>query len=134
MMQAPSHILMVQKDSLSAFFEKNRKADNVSSYYTSYSSSSTNEYAFSNISSLIRKMSEARLNGMAEDPDWTTKHPDWNKVLLVPIQLKTQTSSSTTTISGMEHCVSIASTKLVGGSDNPFAPINVEVVYGKFKE
>lgn len=134
MMQVPSHILMVQKDSLSAFFEKNKKADNVSSYYTSYSSSSTNEYAFSNISSLIRKMSEARLNGMAEDPDWTTKHPDWNKVLLVPIQLKTQTSSATTTISGMEHCVSIASTKLVGGSDNPFAPINVEVVYGKFKE
>lgn len=130
----PANILMVQKDSLSAFFEKNKMADNVTSFYTSYSGGSTNEYTFSNISSLIRKMADARKLGMATDPDWTTKHPDWNKVLLVPIQLKTQTSSSSTTISGMEHCVGIASTKLVGGSDNPYAPINVEIVYGKFNQ
>ena len=138
MLQAPSYILMVQKDSLSTFFEKNKKADNVTSFYTSYLSSSgknaTNEYTFSNISSLIRKMSETRQAGMAEDRDWEAKHPDWNKVLLVPIQLKTQTSSLTTTVSAMEHCIGIASTKLVGGSENPYAPINVEVVYGKFNQ
>ena len=138
MLQAPSYILMVQKDSLSAFFEKNKKTDNITSFYTSYLSSNgqnaTNEYTFSNISSLIRKMSEARQSGMVEDPEWTTKHPDWNKVLLVPIQLKTQTSSSTTTISAMEHSIGVSSTKLVGGSENPYAPINVEVVYGKFNQ
>lgn len=131
---APSNILMVQKDSLSAFFEKNKMSDNVTSFYTSYTSGNTNEYTFSNISSLIRKMSEARKFGMAQDPEWTAKHPDWNKVLLVPIHLKTQTSSSTTTISGIEHNIGIASTKLVGGSDNPYAPINVEIVYGKFNQ
>ena len=130
--KAPSYLLMVQKDSLSTFFEKNKMANNVTSFYTSCNS--TNEYTFSNISSLIRKMSEARKFGMATDPDWTVKHPNWNKVLLVPIQLKTQTSSSTATISGMEHSVGIASTKLVGGSENPYAPINVEIVYGKFNQ
>ena len=136
-MQAPGYILMVQKDSLSSFFEKNRMADNVTSFYTSYLSSSgtntTNEYTFSNISSLLRKMAEAKKSGLISDPDWVAKHPDWNKVLLVPIQLKTQTSSVSTTVSALEHSVNIASTKLVGGSENPYAPINVEVVYGKFE-
>ena len=131
-LQVPPYILMVQKDSLSAFFEKNRQADNITSFYTT--SNSTNEYAFSNISSLIRKMAEARKFGMATDPEWTAKHPDWNKVLLVPIQLKTQNSSSTTVVSGMEHSVSVTSTRLVGGSENPYAPISVEIVYGKFNQ
>lgn len=132
-LQPPTYILMVQKDSLSAFFEKNKLADNASSFYTSYSSSS-NEYTFSNISSLIRKMAGEKQAGIATDAEWATKHPDWNKVLLVPIQLKTQGSSTATTVSGMEHSVGIASTKLVGGSDNPYAPINVEIVYGKFNQ
>ena len=128
----PSHILMVQKDSLSSFFENNKKADNATSFYTSYSS--TNEYTFTNISSLIEKMAATRRLGMAETPDWDTKHPDWNKVLLVPVQIKTQTSSTTTTVSAIEHSVSVVSTKLVGGSANPYAPINVDIVYGKFNQ
>ena len=135
-MRAPSYILMVQKDSLSTFFEKNKLADNVTSFYTSYSSgTTTNEYAFSNISSLVRKMAEARKLGMATDPEWTAKHPNWNKVLLVPIQLKTQNaSSSAATVSAMEHSVGISSTKLVGGSGNPYAPITIDIVYGKFNQ
>ena len=131
-MRAPSYVLMVQKDSLSTFFEKNKQADNVTSFYTG--NNSTNEYVFSNISSLVRKMADAKKSGMAADPDWTDKHPDWDKVLLVPIQLKTQTSSTTTTITGMEHNVSVASTKLVGGSNNPYAPITIDIVYGKFNQ
>ena len=128
----PSYILMVQKDSLSTFFEKNKMSDNVTSFYTS--TNSTNEYTFTNISSLIRKMAETRQVGMAADPEWTAKHPDWNKVLLVPIRLKTQTSGSSTSVSAMEHSVGISSTKLVGGSENPYAPISVDIVYGKFSQ
>ena len=136
--KAPTYILMVQKDSLSSFFEKNKKFDNITSFYTTYLSSSgnnaANEYTFSNISSLIRSMSEAKQSGMATDSDWMAKHPDWNKVLLVPIQLKTETSSASTTVSTVEHCMSVASTKLVGGSNNPYSPINIEIVYGKFNQ
>ena len=131
-LQVPSYILMVQKDSLSSFFEKNKKSDNITSFYTSQSS--TNEYTFSNISSLIEKMAAARKVGMADDPDWLVKHPDWNKVLLVPIQIKTQSSSLTSTISAMEHSVGVESTRLVGGSGNPYAPITVDIVYGKFNQ
>ena len=136
--KAPTYILMVQKDSLSSFFEKNKNYDNMTSFYTSYLSSNgsnaTNEYTFSNVSSLIRDMAEARQTGMAADPEWMAKHPDWNKVLLVPIQLKTESSSYSTTVLGVEHSLSIASTKLVGGSENPFAPITIDIVYGKFNQ
>jgi hypothetical protein len=64
-----------------------------------------------------------------------TLSPNWNKVFLVPVQLKwSSTSSTTATVTGIEHYVGIASTKLVGGSRNQHNPINLNIVYGKFKQ
>lgn len=136
----PSYMLMVPKDSLSVFFENKKAPDNQTTFYTTYLNSSskntTNQYTFSNISSLITKMAQARKAGLATDSRWEAQHPNWNKVLLVPIQIITSSSSSTVTsaASSFEHCVDIASTRLVGGSQNPFAPIQINIVYGKFNQ
>jgi len=132
----PPYILMLPVDSLSSFFEKKKLADNVTSYYATYAVSSgyANQYTFSNISNLITSMYQAKKAGGA---GWTTEHPNWNKVLLVPVQLKrstTTSSTSTTTVTGIEHYIGIASTKLVGGNQNPHDPIKLNIVYGKFKQ
>ena len=129
-LSVPPYVLMVPADSLNSFFEMKRLADNVLSYYTTYAvgSGSANQYTFSNISNLIKKMYDVKKAG-------GTLSPNWNKVFLVPVQLKwSSTSSTTATVTGIEHYVGIASTKLVGGSRNQHNPINLNIVYGKFKQ
>ena len=130
--QVPTSLLMVPKDSLHTFFEKSRNSDNLTTYTTNYNST-TNLYSFSNISSLVTMMHKQKIAGQKIDTNWSAHHPDWNKVVLVPIKLKTSTSSTnSTTITGYEHCLTIASTKLAGGSDNPYDPVRIKIVYGKF--
>ena len=132
----PPYVLMLPADSLTSFFEHKKLTDNIMSYYSSFSvaSGSANQYVFSNISNLVTAMEKARTEGTDRNPAWVTEHPNWNKVLLVPIQLKRTTTSSTTTVTGIEHYVGVASTKLVGGSNNTFSPIKLNIVYGKFNQ
>ena len=132
-LDTPVYLLMVQKDSLYSFFQRNKLPDNRLSYYTAYSASgaTSNSYTFNNISTLITSMYNAYKNGIAANPNWVARHPDWNKVVLVPISV---TSSSSSSITGVNHNMSITSTRLVGGSDNPNDPIQINVVYGQFKK
>ena len=119
-------ILMVQADSLTSFFEKKKNVDGKTAFLAQYNSSATqNVYTFTNISNLVTTMWNNLQRGMKADPDWKSKHPNWNKVLLVPV------NSST---SGIEHDMSLSSTRLVGGRDNPNDPVQVSVVYAKFTE
>lgn len=128
----PTNILMVQKDSLYSFFENKTMYD----YTTSFMGTlSTNVYAFSNIGNLITQMARQKAEGLKSDANWEAKHPDWNKVVLVPIATTTKTSYdsygySSTTISGIHNQMGLSSTKLVGGANSP---IEVKVVYAKFK-
>lgn len=127
-LNTPQALLMVQKDSLTNFFEKYKVNDNRSSYYTSFSSS-YNTYTFNNIASMISKIWHQKNEGLKNDPNWVANHPNWNKVLLVPITYSTSTSSSTPI--SIEHDMSLCSTRLIGG---PSSPIEIKVVYGKYKE
>lgn len=120
----PPTLLMIPKDSLHSFFESNKVPDYKLSYMASYSSS-TNTYTFSNISSLITALWNAKQLKTAQSPDW-------NKVVLVPVSYASSTSSSE--ITNVEHYMGLTSTRLVGGSTNSNQPIQVNVVYGKFKD
>lgn len=135
-LEVPPYVLMLPADSLTTFFEKKKLTDNITSYYTSFAVGSgySNQYSFSNISNLVTEMHRAKIAGQKADSNWTALHPNWNKVLLVPIQLKSSTTSSTTTVTGIEHYVGIVSTKLVGGSNNSFDPVKLNIVYGKFNQ
>jgi hypothetical protein len=74
--------------------------------------------------------------GLIEDPDWIKKHPDWNKVVLVPITTPTvsttntsSTTTTTTTTTAITHEIGLSSTQLVGGKNSP---IEIKVIYAKF--
>lgn len=126
----PSSVLMLPKDSLTTFFENKNVPDNKSAFLTTFQSA-TNTYEYTNISSIITLLWHARTQGLAANPNWEAEHPDWNKVLLVPVTYTTTSSSSSTPVS-MEHGMMLTSTRLVGGRDNPYDPITINVVYGKF--
>lgn len=136
----PSTILMVQKDSLQSFFEKSKLADSRTSYTASYSSTGTykNAYTFQNIANLVSAMYKNKGKG-----------ENWNKVVLVPVNVITTTQGYTTVISKINHDMSLASTRLIVGTDDPnkdytkdaktgkkvaSGPIQIKVIYSKFKE
>lgn len=136
----PSTILMVQKDSLQSFFEKSKLADNRTSYTASYSSTGTykNAYTFQNIANLVSAMYKNKGKG-----------ENWNKVVLVPVNIITTTQGYTTVISKINHDMSLASTRLIVGTDDSdkdyttdkktgkkvaSGPIRIKVIYSKFKE
>lgn len=136
----PSTILMVQKDSLQSFFEKSKLADNRTSYTASYSSTGTykNAYTFQNIANLVSAMYKNKGKG-----------ENWNKVVLVPVNVITTTQGYTTVISKINHDMSLVSTRLIVGTNDPdkdyttdkktgkkvaSGPIRIKVIYSKFKE
>ena len=127
----PSTILMVQKDSLQSFFEKSKLADNRTSYTASYSSTGTykNAYTFQNIANLVSAMYKNKGKG-----------ENWNKVVLVPVNVITTTQGYTTVISKINHDMALASTRLKRGvittdsNGKETSPIQIKVIYSKFKE
>ena len=124
---------MVQKDSLYSFFENKTMYDYTTSFMATLSS---NAYTFSNIGNLITQMARQKAEGLKSDAAWEAKHPDWNKVILVPVATTSKTSYdsygySTTVISDVHNQLGLSSTKLVGGANSP---IEVKVIYAKFKQ
>lgn len=125
----PSYVLMIPKDSIDSFFENGDVVNNRNSFYASYSSSTTNGYTFSNISNLITAMSKKK--GSSEN---------WNKAVLIPITVSTVVENNSTMISKMTHNMSLTSTRLVKGTNEttsdgkPASPIQIKVIYSKFKD
>lgn len=127
-LSAPSTLLMIPKDSLYTFFENGDNVDYKKSFIATYSSS-TNQYTFNNISGMITYMADIRKKGLAENSNWLNEHPDWNRVVVIPVSVTTNSSSQ---IVKIVHDMSLTSTKLVGGSENPYEPIKINVIYSKF--
>ena len=126
MFNPTSTILMVPADSLNTFFEKAKSADGKTTFLATYNGSGTqNVYTFTNISNLVTAMWKNCSEGVRANAGWMAEHPNWNKVLLVPV---------TSSASGVEHDMSLSSTRLVGGSANHFDPVQISVVYAKFNE
>lgn len=124
----PSYVLMIPRDSINFFFENGNVVNNRNSFYSSYSSSTTNGYTFSNISNLITAMSKKK--GSSEN---------WNKAVLIPITVSTVVENNSTMISKMTHNMSLTSTRLVKGTHSENAqdmssPIQIKVIYSRFKD
>ena len=127
-LSAPSTLLMIPKDSLYTFFENGDNVDYKKSFIATYSSS-TNQYTFNNISGMITYMADIKKKGLAENSNWLNEHPDWNRVVVIPVSVTTNSSSQ---IVKIVHDMSLTSTKLVGGSEKPYEPIKINVIYSKF--
>lgn len=134
----PQKVMILPADSVENFFANEKVADNRSSYITTYASA-TNGYTFSNISGMMRIMKDAKTKYLAEhkgttDAQYEELFPKWNKAIIIPVTISSITDSyNQTTITRVTHDMSISSTKLVGGKDNPKA-IKISCIYSKFQK
>lgn len=110
----PQTLLMIHKDEMHTFFEKNKLTDNISSFYTTYNGT-YNRYEYSNIARLIAYCESKR----DESPE------NWNKVVLIPVTTITDSNSS---IVNFRHDFSLNSVRLVGGKDQ----IKIRVITSSF--
>ena len=124
LLQDASELLMIERDSLYSFFENSNVTNNRTSYLAVYNST-LNTYSYNNISNLINHMYSIRDKGSE----------NWNKVVLIPVKTSSTSSSSysSSTITGINNEMSITSTRLVGGSANPYAPVRISVIYNQGK-
>lgn len=124
-----STLLMIPKGEMQSFFEKNKIIDNKKSYVATFSSSS-NSYTFGNISDLITYLYNIKKSGLASDPDWLNENREWNKVLIIPVTITTNTSGQVVKV---VHDMSLTSTKLVkGDTEHGESPLKISVIYSKF--
>lgn len=135
-LEVPQNVLMVRKQDASTFFKERKVSDSQTSFTTSFVSA-YNTYTFSNISRLISYCYYERMKGMEDTgktkDEWESEHPDWNKVLIIPVKVATsQDTYGNTYETSVTHDMNLNSVKLVGGS-SPMSPVNMQVVYSHFK-
>lgn len=118
-----TQLLMIERDSLYSFFEKNNVTNNRTSFLAVFNAT-LNTYAYNNISSLINHMWSIRSKGSK----------NWNKVVLIPVKTSTVSTSSYTsaTVTGINNEMGITSTRLVGGIKNPDNP-TISIIYNQSK-
>ena len=143
---APSYLLMVKKDKMYSFFENNEIADDETSYMATFSTSDNN-YEFENIAHLLSNMRKEYQDGVKSNPNWVKEHPNYNKVVLIPVSpvYSTSTSStssyysyysyyygsstsSTSTIVGLNHDLSLTSARLKKNG------VKMQIIYSKFQK
>ena len=124
--KAHDQLLMLRKSEMHRFFLKNKLDDDETSFLAYYNSSS-NEYTFSNIANLIRYCYN-EYNENCDNPEWIAKNPDWNKVILIPVETTKDTNGGVVKIT---HDTSIKSMRLRGGTEYN---IPIKIVTSKYKE
>lgn len=125
--KAHTNLLMIRKSELYKFFLKNKLIDNKTSYLTTFASS-TNEYTFTNIGNLFKSCYEEYINSGLSLAEWEAKNPEWDKVVLVPVET---TKDSNGNVIKIVHDISISSMRLRGGTEYQ---IPIYVVTSKFND
>mgnify|MGYP000883452411 CR=1 FL=1 len=115
------YLLLINKDSLSSFFEKKTLPNNVTSFYTSFDAT-TYSYNFGNISAMINHYKEKN-NGNITDLTY----------LLVPVTVTQQTSQSyygsqTSTLTGVYNLMTPTTTTISKDPDD----LKLEMIFSKF--
>ena len=85
-------------------------------------------------------MKDAKTKYIAAHPGTTNEQyealfPNWNKAIIIPVTTKiiAVDSYGNTKLIRVAHDMSISSTKLIGGKDNPNA-IKMSCIYSKFQK
>ena len=128
----PKTLLLVEKDSVESFFNKQKLADYRSSYLSTYSST-YNGYSFGNISYLVSSMYRKRNASGLSNEEYAKLHPNWNKVMLIPVETTYTTLSSSSELTKVTYDMSLTSTKLARGTEDN-GKITLKVIYSKFSE
>lgn len=156
-MSAPTDVLLIRKQDLKSFFEKNKIRDNVTSFTVSHNAFATNQYVFSNIARLVttcinekqsaKKAAKEKAGTSWDEAKWenywnhneATK--DWDKVLLIPVSITYDNSSSSNSnsITGIENDLKPGYAKLKGGPEKNAngqvkSPLKIEITYTSFNK
>lgn len=124
-LQEPENLLLLERDSINAFFMHRNLPTHINSYLATYNSAK-NSYTFNNISGLINHMYDNR-----------DRSENWNKAVLIPVQVtatassssSSSSSSTTKTVSSVNNEMRVTSVRLVGGSNNQHEPVRISVIY-----
>lgn len=132
-MSAPNSVLLIKEKEVKEFFEKNQLPNNTSTYVTSIYN---NKYTFSNITRLItscvKELEEAKKEkGDKWDDNDKKAWLEDNAIVIIPVSVSVDTSSSTASITHVQHDLSPSFIKLEGGKEGEL--LDLEVVYSKFK-
>ncbi len=118
----PKNLLLVRKDDyLNGYFQNYTLIDNKTSYLATFNSSK-NTYVYGNISRLLTQCLQEKMDGTATE--------NWNKVLLIPVEVTYDTSNQLVKLC---HDFSMSSARLVGGAASEVKP-QLEVIYSRFKK
>lgn len=125
----PNTLLMIPSDSIYSFFENGNVANYKQSFLATYSSSNSstadaNTYTFNNVASLVSFMAANKRNGMRNSTSWLSEHPNWNKVVLIPV---TATYNSSNELYKVTHDMSLTSTKIENTN------VKLYIIYSKFQ-
>lgn len=131
----PRNLLLLPKTKLHEFFKNKQLPDNITSFVSVFATS-YNSYTFSNISSALTYLQRMRNQGAGIKPTdnqstiqaktaaWEAQNPDWNKMLLVPVNTNTNSFGN---IIDIYNDFSLSSTKLT-------ASPQITVVYSSFNK
>ena len=147
LLSVPQNVVMVRKADMYKFFEKEKLPDSQTSFIAVYNASN-NAYSFSNIGQLLTILKNERDAGAGavrtESEDvrnakyalWEAENPDWNKVVLIPVQADYTTTTNaygntTKTLQRVRNLMGMTSVKIEGG---PNAAPQMSIVYSRFKQ
>lgn len=130
----PKNVVLIRKNDIISFFKDKKLPNSQTSFATTFNQT-YNTYTFENLARLITYCQYEKLNGMKEsglsETEWEAAHPNWNKMVIVPISVvETTDSYGNKTYASVSHDMSMSSTKLVGGPNNP---IKLQILYSRFK-
>lgn len=144
----PTQLLLLRKSELDKFFTENKLPDSQTSFMSSMTTNAKNYYSFTNIASLVSYLKVERDSAMHVNvltplserrrayAEYEAKNPEWNKVVLVPVEANytTVTSSLGTTTSVLRSVKSqmgISVVELEGGKGNP---LRMQVIYSRYNK
>ena len=145
-MSAPNNVLLIRKQELKKFFEENKIVDNVTSFTATHNSLATNQYTFRNIARLVttcinekqaakkkaKDEAGATWNELTWEANWKVENEDWNKVLLIPVNVIYDSTSQNQNITGIQNDLQPGYAKLKGGPEGE--PLQIEVTYTRFSK
>lgn len=141
----PTTLLLIPKASYQDFFAQERLADNAHTFLSTYNET-TGGYLFGNISKLLTLLKIERDEGAGvaagDSPEvradkyaaWEAAHPDWNKMLLVPVRAEYNATTNaygqtTQSLLRVRSDLSLSSCRLEGGD---FSGLELSVIYSRF--
>lgn len=134
----PKTILILPADSVETFFANNKVTDSRTSHLAKFAESESNAYIFNNISGMLRPMYNAKKEYLAKNPgvsdeQYEALFPNWNKAVIIPVTVSSTSIGQSSVNTRVTHDMSITSTRLAGGKNNPDA-IKISCIYSKYQQ